>query len=42
MSSSGIPDGLSGDLQSTGNMPAQAPTSHLVEILRRIVNCPLR
>ena len=29
MSSSGIPDGLSGDLQSTGNMPAQAPASHL-------------
>ena len=29
MSSSGIPDGPSGDLQSTGNMPAQAPASHL-------------
>ena len=29
MSSSGIPDGLSGDLQSTGNMPAQASASHL-------------
>jgi len=28
MSSSGIPDGLSVDLQSTGNMPAQAPASH--------------
>ena len=29
MSSSGIPDGLSGDLQSIGNMPAQASASHL-------------
>ena len=27
MSSSGIPEGLGGGLQSTGNMPAQAPTS---------------
>lgn len=27
MSSSGIPEGLGGGLQSTGNMPAQAPAS---------------
>ncbi len=27
MSSSGIPEGLGGGLQSTGNMPVQAPTS---------------
>lgn len=29
MSSSGIPDGLGGDLRNTGNLPEQAPASQL-------------